>query len=99
MKLNFKNISIVTIEGDITTVDISKELGGILYKAAISPEALQMARDLYAGNEIEVTKDIAQPIKDIINSSFLAIVQEAINPILDQIIGEEENDQPESVEQ
>lgn len=90
MLIDFKNITIKDIEGNESTVDISKDLGNILYKSAVNQEGLEISRELYHNGEMDITKENAEVIKSIIASSFLAVVQESLNPILDEIMKPEE---------
>lgn len=93
MKIDFKNIVIRDIEGNEENIDMSKELGKILYKFAISKEGLELAKDIYDNGEVELDKDAATSIKGVVSNGFLAIVQESVIPMLDEIINSENNDQ------
>ena len=90
MLIDFKNITIKDIEGNESTVDISKDLGNILYRSAVNQEGLEISRELYHNGEMDITKENAEVIKNIIASSFLAVVQESLNPIFDEIMKSEE---------
>lgn len=93
MKIDFKNIVIRDIEGNEENIDMSKELGKILYRSAISKEGLELAKNIYDNGEAELDKDAATSIKGVVSNGFLAIVQESVIPMLDEIINSENNDQ------
>lgn len=92
MKIDFKNVIVKDIEGAEETIDMSKELGKILYKSAISKEGLDLARDIYDNGEVELDVETAKAVKQIVINSFLAVIQEALVPELDSIIDQEENE-------
>lgn len=95
MKINFKNITVKDIEGAEEIIDMSKELGKILYKTAISKEGLELAKEIYNNGEVELDKDTAISIKAIISNHFLAIIQESIIPILEELINSGNDEQSE----
>lgn len=86
MVIDFKNINIKDIEGKETTVNIAKDLAKVLYNTAVVKEGLDIAKDIYNNGEVEVDINLAKAIKQLINGNFLAVVQEALNPVLDSII-------------
>lgn len=93
MKIDFRNIVIKDIEGAEETVDMSKELGRVLYKSAISKEGLTLAKDIYDNGEVDLDRDSAASIKEVIVSGFLAIIQESVIPMLDNIINTVKDEQ------
>lgn len=90
MLINFRNITIKNIEGEESTVDISKDLGNLLYNSAVSQEGLEISRELYHNGEMDVTKENVEVLKGIIAGNFLAVIQESLNPIFDKIMNTEE---------
>lgn len=90
MLIDFRNITIKNIEGEESTVDISKDLGNLLYNSAVSQEGLEISRELYYNGEMDVTKDNVEVLKGIIAGNFLAVIQESLNPIFDKIMNTEE---------
>ena len=89
MLIDFRNITIKNIEGEESTVDISKDLGNLLYNSAVSKEGLEISRELYHNGEMDVTKDNVEVLKGIIAGNFLAVIQESLNPIFDKIMNTE----------
>ena len=90
MLIDFRNITIKNIEGEESTVDISKDLGNLLYNSAVSQEGLEISRELYHNGEMDVTKENVEVLKGIIAGNFLAVIQESLNPIFDKIMNTEE---------
>ena len=90
MLIDFRNITIKNIEGEESTVDISKDLGNLLYNSAVSQEGLEISRELYHNGEMDVTKENVEVLKGIIAGNFLAVIQESLNPIFDNIMNTEE---------
>lgn len=86
MKIDFRKIEVKNIEGNKSTVDISKELGNSIYKNTADLGELELARSIYKDGEIEVEAEQAVIIDKYVRTSFLAFVQEAVCPVLDEII-------------
>lgn len=90
--IDFTSVVIKDIEGNETTVDISKNLAAILYKSAVNKDGLEIAKQIYTNGSHDVDSHIAKAIKQILLTSFLAVVQEALIPELDDIINKEQFD-------
>lgn len=90
MKIDFKKIIVTDIDGTQETIDISKEIGQLLYRTAIRQEGLDIAKTLYNEGELEVDAFTAKALKQLISTNFLAIIQNAIIPTLEDIISSEE---------
>lgn len=99
MVIDFKNINIKDIEGNDKAVDVSKDLANVLYNTAITKEGLEIAKTIYNNGEVEVSKNLAEAIKQLINGNFLAVIQESLNPILDNIISSEDNKDKSATEE
>lgn len=85
MIIDFKNIVIKDIDGKESTVDISKELATVLYNSSVSLEALDKAKELKETGKLDVTEDMKAAIKQIVTNNFYAVVQVAVNKLLDSI--------------
>lgn len=93
MKIDFKNIVVKDIEGVEESIDMSKELGKILYKSALSKDGMELAREIYDKGEVELNVESATSIKSVVSNSFLAIIQESLIPMLDTVINGTEHDE------
>lgn len=85
-KIDFRKIKTLDIEGNITDINISKELGNAIYNKTADIGELELARDIYKQGEIEVDAEKASIIVKYVNETFLAFVKEAICPVLEDII-------------
>ena len=73
MLIDFRNITIKNIEGEESTVDISKDLGNLLYNSAVSQEGLEISRELYHNGERDVTNDYLEVRKGIIMVKWMLL--------------------------
>ena len=86
MKVDFRNIKVKDIEGNNSTLDVSKELGNAIYGKTADIGELELARDIYKNGEIDVEATTAAIIVKYVREGFLAFVQEAVCPLLENII-------------
>jgi len=85
-KIDFTKIEVTDIEGNKSTLNISKELGNSIYKNTADLGELELARSIYKDGEIEVDAGQAAILNRYIREGFLAFVQESVCPVLDEII-------------
>lgn len=85
-KIDFRKIEIKNIEGKKSTLDLSKELGNVIYQKTADLGELELARNIYKNGEIEVDAGQATILNKYIREGFLTFVQESICPVLDEII-------------
>lgn len=86
MKIDFRRIQVKDIEGNNSTLDVSKELGNAIYGKTADIGELELARDMYKNGEIDVDAENAAIIVKYVRLNFLAFVQEAVCPLLEDII-------------
>lgn len=86
MKVDFRKIEVKDIEGNNSTLDMAKELGNTIYKKTADLGELDLARDIYKNGEVELDAEQATILIKYIREGFLAFVQEAVCPLLDNII-------------
>lgn len=86
MKIDFRNIQVKDIEGTIIPLDVSKELGNAIYGKTADIGELELARDIYKNGEVDVDAANAAIIAKYVREGFLAFVQEAVCPLLEDII-------------
>ena len=86
MKIDFRKIEVKDIEGDNSTLDMAKELGNTIYKKTADLGELDLARDIYKNGEVELDAGQASVLIKYVREGFLAFVQEAVCPLLDEII-------------
>jgi hypothetical protein len=85
MKIDFSKIEIKDIEGNIQSVDISKELGNMMYYGEQDIAVADLGHEIYHKKEVELTKETAQKVKEYIEQGFKAIVKRTLMPMLDSI--------------
>ena len=83
MKINFKKITVTDIDGNNSTVDVSKELGNAIYKQTQDIGELDFAREIYHKGEIDLSiEQIAIVRKYMDTGGFFAFVKEGVEKIL-----------------
>lgn len=85
-KIDFRKIEVKNIEGKKSNLDLSKELGNVIYQKTADLGELELARNIYKNGEIEVNAEQATILNRYIREGFLAFVQESVCPVLDEII-------------
>ena len=84
--INFKELEIKNIDGTTQKVDIAKEMANVLYYSTNSIAAVSTALDIYKVGRTTLDAETAIAVKEVLKKNFTAIVQLALNPILDEII-------------
>ena len=85
MKIDFSQIQVKDIEGQVITVDLSKELGNMMYLNAQDIAVADLGHDIYHKKEVDLTKEQAQTVKMYVEQGFKAFVKRELIPILDAI--------------
>ncbi|SES89161.1 hypothetical protein [Prevotella sp. kh1p2] len=84
--INFKEVEIKGIDGTPKTVDIARDMANVLYYQTNSIAAVSVALDIYKTGCAELDAETAVAVKAVVKQNFTAIVQLALNPILEDII-------------
>jgi beta-xylosidase len=74
MKIDFSKLEISDIDETKVIIDISKDLGKIMYENSFTDDELLLGKDIYVKKEIDVNKVRAEAIKKYL-SSFKAFVR------------------------
>ena len=83
MKINFKKITVIDLEGNKSTVDIAKELGNAIYKQTTDIGELDFAREIYHKGELELSIDQIAIVRKYMDAGgFFAFVKEGVEKIL-----------------
>jgi hypothetical protein len=85
MKIDFSKVEVKDIEGNVTTVDISKELGNMMYLNAQDIAVADLGHEIYHKKEVELTKEQAQQVRLFVDEGFKAFVKRELLPVLDSI--------------
>lgn len=84
--INFKEVEIKGIDGTPKTVNIARDMANVLYYQTNSIAAVSVALDIYKTGCAELDAETAVAVKAVVKQNFTAIVQLALNPILEDII-------------
>ena len=82
MKIDFRAVQIKDIEGNTQTVDLSKELGNMMYLNAQDIAVADLGHDIYHKGEVELTKEQVAQVRTFIDKGFKAIVKRDFLPLL-----------------
>lgn len=85
MKIDFAKVPIKDIEGNTITVDISKELGNMMYLKAQDIAVADLGHEIYHKKEVELTREQAKYVKLYVEQGFSAIVKRELLPMLDKV--------------
>lgn len=85
MKIDFRKLEVEDIEGNKSTVDISKMLGNAIYQKTVDLGELELAQDIYKNGEVELSSEQVGNIKGYVSTGFVAFVQIAVNKALEEI--------------
>lgn len=84
--INFKQLKIRGIDGKPKTVDIAADMADVLYYNTSSIAAVSTALDIYKTGQAALTPETAAAVKAVVSRHFTAVVQIALNPLLDAVI-------------
>lgn len=82
MKIDFRQIQVKDIEGNIVPFDISKILGNTIYQKTADLGELELAQNIYKYGEVDLSPEQAERIKEYVKTNFVAVVQIAVNEAL-----------------
>lgn len=85
MEIDFRNVEVKDIEGNPVTVDLSKELGNMMYLNAQDIADADLGHDIYHKGKVELNKEQASIVKGYIDKGFKAIVKRVMMPVLDSV--------------
>lgn len=85
MKIDFRKIEITDIEGNVKSIDVSKELGNAIYRNTPDLGELDFAQEIYRKGEVEIDESRRQIIKKYMDiGKFLAYIKRDICKLLDK---------------
>ncbi len=83
MKIDFSKIMIEDIEGNKIAVDVSKQLGNMMYVNAQDIAVADLGREIYHKKEVELNDVQAKQIRPFVEGGFKAILKRVLLPMLD----------------
>lgn len=84
MKIDFSRVQVKDIEGRLVTVDLSRELGNMMYCGAKDIAVADLGHEIYHRKEVELTPVQAKIVRTYVEKGFTAIVQRDLLPLLDK---------------
>lgn len=82
MKVDFSQIKVKDIEGNESIVDISQDLGNMMYLNAKDIAVADLGHEIYHKKEVELTEEQAKAVAEYVNNGFKAFVKRELLPIL-----------------
>lgn len=82
MKIDFRRIQVKDIEGNNSTVDISKMLGNAIYQKTADLGELELAQQIYKNGEVDLASGQTECVRNCVKTAFVAFVQLAVNEML-----------------
>ena len=87
MKIDFRKIETIDLDGEKVSYDISKSFGNFLYQSTGDLGMLEVAQNMYKKGEIEIDDKARGEMLVILkhpNCSFLAVVKKALIDLLEK---------------
>ena len=66
--VNFKEINVKNVEGEIEVVDVSKQIGNLLYTQGKDVAVCEAGQKIYHGEETELTDEAKELIRQAANN-------------------------------
>lgn len=88
MKVNFKELDFKDLEGNVTPLDVTKQLANFIYSETKDIEYAVLAQDIYKNGEVELTDEQIEKIKEFLSLGFKAFVQIAFNNTIERLKSE-----------
>ena len=82
MKIDFSKIQVKDIEGNEVTLDVSQELGNMMYLNARDIAVADLGHEIYHKKEVELNDDQAKAVAEFVEKGFKAFVKREILAML-----------------
>ena len=82
MKIDFSKIQVKDIEGNEVTLDVSQELGNMMYLNARDIAVADLGHEIYHKKEVELNDDQAKAVAGFVENGFKAFVKREILAML-----------------
>lgn len=83
--VDFSKVHVKDIEGNMMNVDLSKELGNMMYIGAKDISIADLGHDIYHKKAVELTSEQAHVVSKYVEKGFSAIVKRELIPMLEAI--------------
>ena len=78
MKIDFSKIQVKDIEGNEVTIDVSQELGNMMYLNAKDIAVADLGHEIYHKKEVELNDEQAKAVAEFVENNFKAFVKREI---------------------
>ena len=82
MKIDFSKIEVRDVEGNVILLDVSKQLGNMMYLNAKDIAIADLGHDIYHKKEVELTDKQAKEVAEFVENGFKAFVKRELLPLL-----------------
>lgn len=82
MKIDFSKIQVKDIEGNEVTLDVSQQLGNMMYLNAQDIAVADLGHEIYHKKEVELNDDQAKAVAEFVENGFKAFVKREILAML-----------------
>ena len=82
MKIDFSKIQVKDIEGKELTLDVSQQLGNMMYLNARDIAVADLGHEIYHKKEVELTDEQAEAVAEFVENCFKAFVKREILALL-----------------
>lgn len=82
MKIDFSKIQVKDVEGNPVLLDVSKELGNMMYLNAKDIAVADLGHEIYHKKEVELTDKQAKVVAKYVEDGFKAFVKREVLPML-----------------
>lgn len=85
MKINFTKLKFTDLEGNVMPLDCSKQVANYIYAETQDLGDLILAQEIYKGEEVELSTEQIEKIKEYLKKGFKAFVQKAFDDTIQEI--------------
>lgn len=82
MKIDFSKIQVKDIEGNEVSLDVSQQLGNMMYLNAQDIAVADLGHEIYHKKEVELNDDQAKAVAEFVENGFKAFVKREILAML-----------------
>lgn len=82
MEIDFRNLPVRDIEGNLSPRDISKELGNYIYGETSDLGELDLAQRIYKEGHVELTPEEVETVRRYIEKGYKAFIKRAFNEVI-----------------
>lgn len=90
-KIKFNKVICRDVDGNEFEADMSKHIANALYNATASVDMLEVAREINAGKEVELTDELESSILQMLpQSNMVAFAKVAVQDLITKVLSENE---------